>query len=75
MGAGGSSPPTLGTPLEAKGKKEEEGERRKERGERRKKKREEEEGVPLGARAGAMVFVCSVACDPQGCMHSVTKNI
>ena len=40
MGAGDSSPPTLGTPLEAKGKEEE-------RGERSKKKREEEEGVPL----------------------------
>ena len=41
VGAGGSSPPTLGTPLEAKGKKEEE------RGKRRKKKRKEEEGVLL----------------------------
>ena len=42
MGAGGSSPLPLGTPLEAKGKEEERGERRK-----RRKKREEEEGAPL----------------------------
>ena len=40
-GKGGSSPLSLGIPLEAKGKKDEE------RGKRRKKKREEEEGVLL----------------------------